>query len=346
MDEGRKEWTDGWILFCFFLIYIYIFHRYISTVTKSQKIVLKEGLLFARDPVLKYQQRMEQIPTLEESSSSILPIPYPTHFQSTLQRLLDGSIIFPVDRNEIGSHQNKAVFVRGCSFPDYAEVEIWPNDKDSGLRFGFPVLSKDFSVVMKNQDDTSRNPNIGEINEKKKKNGERMDMSVSEDISKLEGERDMNTVNTNAPINNSINPFVLQVESLSHLRQEIVMEKKTAILFVSAPYCRTCRSITPSFNRMARIFKEDKDSDLVFAKASTAGKYGKQITSILGIDSVPSFVLFHKGERYGEPFGISKLPSEMMDRIIQRLEEGDEWDPSIVVSKNDKESQKQRTSLR
>ena len=31
-------------------------------------------------------------------------------------------------RNENGSHQNKKVFVMGCLFPDYGEIEIWPAD--------------------------------------------------------------------------------------------------------------------------------------------------------------------------------------------------------------------------
>ena len=39
-------------------------------------------------------------------------------------------MIYPSDRNEDGLHQNKIVFMRGCSFPDYAEIEIWPADEE------------------------------------------------------------------------------------------------------------------------------------------------------------------------------------------------------------------------
>jgi thioredoxin-like negative regulator of GroEL len=94
---------------------------------------------------------------------------------------------------------------------------------------------------------------------------------------------------------------------------------------------------------LARISKEENNSDLVFAKASTAGKQGKQITSILQIQSVPTFVLFREGERYGEPFGLSKLPSQLFDTVIHRLENGEEWDPSVI--KQDSDNQKQRTQL-
>ena len=34
------------------------------------------------------------------------------------------------------------VFVRGCSFPDYAEIEIWPADSTDGavVHYGFPAI--------------------------------------------------------------------------------------------------------------------------------------------------------------------------------------------------------------
>ena len=47
-----------------------------------------------------------------------------------------------MDRNELGSHANKDIFVRGCSFPDYGEIEIWPQDTTDGasVRYGKFVL--------------------------------------------------------------------------------------------------------------------------------------------------------------------------------------------------------------
>merc|ERR1712154_334262 len=99
-------------------------------------------------------------------------------------------------------------------------------------------------------------------------------------------------------------------------------EKKNAVLFVSAPYCKLCRNINPSYTRMARISKEEKESDTQFAKASSAGKNGKQLTFTLKIDSVPTFVLFRNGAIYGEPFGVTKLPSKKLEKVIEYLETG------------------------
>lgn len=294
---------------------------------------MKEGLLFARDPVLKYQQETEKVSDLDERI--FMRLPYPPNYKSTIQRLLDAKILYPVDRNENGSHQTKKIFVRGCSFPDYAEVEIWPNDSDSSIRFGFPKRMKDFTPKTKKSLNLTKQSE-GKISQTDSK-------QVEVDNNELRSDTENQEKTDYARERSQANPFVLEVESLSHIRQEIVTEKKTAVLFVSAPYCRTCRNINPQFNRLARISKEERNSDLVFAKASTAGKQGKQITSILRINSVPTFVLFRDGERYGEPFGISKLPSQLFDTIIHRLETGKDWDPSIIV--NDKDPQKQRTQL-
>ena len=58
----------------------------------------------------------------------------------------------------------------------------------------------------------------------------------------------------------------------------------------------------------------------------------KQLIFTLQIDSVPTFVLFRNEERYRESIGIatSKLPSVKLNRIIEDLIEGREWDPSIL----------------
>ena len=130
------------------------------------------------------------------------------------------------------------------------------------------------------------------------------------------------------------NPFVIEIESLGDITDEIRNTKKDAILFVSAPYCRLCRSIGPQYNRMARLSKEELNSDLQFAKATTGtNKAMKQLTFTLKIDSVPTFVLFRKGERYGEPLNVGKLPSVKLNRAIEGLKTGKDWDPEILEIK-------------
>lgn len=303
--------------------------RYISTLTRSQEIVLKEGILFAREPVLRYQKDIEKVNEIfgstvekklnieektteneeiddddnddeEQEQERYMRLPVPMHYGQMIQKLLNSKVIFPTDRNENGSHKNKDVFVRGCSFPDYAEIEIWPADSTDGatVRYGFPAIAE---LTLESKLDKM----MGSAKKSSAKKRTR-EKRVQE------------------------NPFVLEVESLLDVKEDIVNQKKDAVLFVSAPYCKLCRSINPQFTRMARISKEEKQSDLLFAKASSAGKEGKQLTFTLNIDSVPTFILFKKGQRYGEPFGVVKLPSKKLDTAIEYLLNDKEWDSSII----------------
>lgn len=293
-------------------------------MTKSQEIVLEEGILFAREPVLKYQKDIEKVDEIfgkvektkdldqqkkqeeqdmeMEQEERYTRLPVPMQYGKMIQKLLDSKVIFPTDRNENGSHKNKDVFVRGCSFPDYAEIEIWPADSTDGatVRYGFPAIGE---LTLETKLDKMMGSAKKKSSTKKKRAKEKR---VQE------------------------NPFVLEIDSLEDVKEEIVNCKKDAVLFVSAPYCKLCRSINPLFTRMARISKEEKQSDLLFAKASSAGKEGKQLTFTLNIDSVPTFVLFKKGQRYGEPFGVVKLPSKKLDTAIDYLLNDKEWESSII----------------
>ena len=276
--------------------------RYISTLTKSQRIVLKEGILFAREPVLKYQKEVEQT---DISSNELLRFPAPSNYGPVLEKLMESNIFFPTDRNENGSHEQKSSFVRGCSFPDYAEGEIWPSDliDDAAVRYGFP--------------------GIGEL-------------TLEAKVEKLMGNDVSKTIVKEKK--KQKNPFVMELDSLGDLREEIVEKKKNAVLFVSAPYCKLCRVINPVYTRMARISIEEENNDLSFAKASSAGKTGKQMTAVLGIESVPTFLLFKAGEQYGEPFGATKLPSAVLDTAIDNLLNDKDWD-STLMNKDELEGQ-------
>jgi Thioredoxin. len=294
-------------------------------LTKSQEIVLEEGILFAREPVLKYQKDIEKVDEIfgkvekikesdlskeqedddmeMEQEERYTRLPVPMQYGKMIQKLLDSKVIFPTDRNENGSHKNKDVFVRGCSFPDYAEIEIWPADSTDGatVRYGFPAIGE---LTLETKLDKMMGSARKKSSTNKKKRAK--EKRIQE------------------------NPFVLEIDSLEDVKEEIVNCKKDAVLFVSAPYCKLCRSINPLFTRMARISKEEKQSDLLFAKASSAGKEGKQLTFTLNIDSVPTFVLFKKGQRYGEPFGVVKLPSKKLDTAIDYLLNDKEWESSII----------------
>ena len=324
-------------------------YRYISTVTRSQRFVSEEGILFARDPVLKYQKTLENQKEFElltapaeseidddndddddddddnnndlqyPSNENYQLLPPPRDYSKTLNTLFQKKVIYPTDRNENGGHANKKLFVRGCSFPDYAELEIWPQDATEGaaVRFGFPSIKElTLEARMETMMGTFDNAQSKKSTSKSTASG---DDNASESIPKKKREMKQE------------NPFVINIESLGDITEEIRNKEKDAVIFVSAPYCRLCRSISPLYNRMARISKEELGSDLQFAKAVTStSKAMKQLTFTLQIDSVPTFVLFRKGERYGEPLGVGKLPSVKLNRAIESLKTGKDWDPEIA----------------
>lgn len=100
------------------------------------------------------------------------------------------------------------------------------------------------------------------------------------------------------------------------------------LLWLFPNFCPlTCffRQMDQLYTRMARISKEEKKSETLFLKASTAGKSGKQLTFTFGIDSVPTFLIFKNGKKYGKPFGVVKLPSKKLDAVIDCLENDEEF---------------------
>jgi len=306
--------------------------RYISTMTKSQQFVLKEGILFAREPVLDYQKKVEKDKELiamvgsssykgdtNDNGSNYQMLPPPRNYGNTLDALFKKRIIYPTDKNENGGHGNKKVFVRGCSFPDYTEIKVWPQDSTDGaaVRFGFPGIQE---LTLEARMDTMMGA-FDKNRQKQSPNGS----GVATDTNSADQNK--------APKKKKKqqNPFIIEIESLSDITEEIRNTKKDAVLFVSAPYCRLCRAIGPLYNRMARISNEELNSDVQFAKAVTGtSKAMKQLTFTLQIDSVPTFLLFREGERFGEPFGVTKLPSVKLNRAIECLKTGKEWDPEIM----------------
>jgi thiol-disulfide isomerase/thioredoxin len=123
-------------------------------------------------------------------------------------------------------------------------------------------------------------------------------------------------------------PHILAVYGPEGLEEDVRKEELDCILFLSAPFCRTCRKLQGPYSRLARLNAEDEESEVVFAKAEIVGTFGKALGKELAVDSVPAFVLFRQGERFGKVLSISKLPNPQLDMALQFLKDSQEWDDS------------------
>lgn len=218
---------------------------------------------------------------------------------------------------------------------DYWESSTWPRDIESNARYGFP--STTLSIWMEETQEEEE----GEI--------------VMRDTSPI---LNMLREQKNAPIRDKIprtkkpqseafaaakerqeqNPHnILQFQGVKGLKDYIVDAEINGCVFLSAPFCRTCRYLRPQYQRLSRLQKGKRD--IVFCQADATGEIGKELGRYLGVDAVPSFILFRKGEIYGFPLSVTRFPSRVLDRALQFLESGRDWDSEAIRgSEEDDES--------
>lgn len=268
--------------------------RYISTITRSQRYVLEKGLMFARDPVLKYQNEIEKEVELSKYSSLRSPKDFGS---TTLQKVFDAGITYKVDRNENGPHVNKEAFVRGWALSDLAELKTWPRATPK-VRFGFPVPEDIRASIAANF-------------------SENVESSIQNSEKHGKGRKN--------PVQKSFGPYVDIINDVKSLNEDVVSVDADAIVFISASYCKTCKTILPSYQRMARIFKEEKGSHLKFFITDIATREGKQLGKVLGVESVPSFFIFKDGEQYGPPMKVKRIPSKDLESTVENLLQGKEY---------------------
>jgi len=271
--------------------------RYISTMSKSQKIVLEDGILFGRTTAEKHTQQAEL--SNKNSMRSIVP---PKQFGAlTLQKLLDGGVIF--------KNKKKSAWIQSWSLKDFWEYTSWPRDSTAGanVRYGLPIV-EELDVVVD-------------------ENGAPRSSSKKEEMISAPSKRIPGA--TPAPPKDEFegqkNPYILGIEGLDELENVILSQEKDCILFLSASYCRQCKYLKPQYTRLAREMSEGK-SDVLIAQVDAGRGKGKLLGNFLNVDAVPAFVLFRQGKVYGDTLSISRLPSKKMNLAIDLLSSGQVWD--------------------
>jgi len=264
--------------------------RYISTMSKSQKIILDEGIMFGPTKADKHTKQVEL--SLTNNVQSIIP---PKQFGPlTLQKLLDGGVIF--------KNKKKNAWIQGWSLKDFWEYTAWPRDSSGGanVRFGLPIV-EELDILSGGDSDKEE--------------------MISSPLEPIKG----SPVPPKDEYEGQKNPYILAIEGLDELENVILSKEKDCILFLSTPYCRTCKYLTPQYTRLAREMFEG-ESDVLIAKTDAGRGKGKALGNFLNVDAVPAFVLFRRGKVYGDTLSISRLPSKKMNLAIDLLSSGQEWD--------------------
>lgn len=266
-------------------------NRYLSTRTRAQEIISDEGILFGPNKAKEYMRRMLERTDIPQFAP-------PKDLGATVERLLEQGIVF-----QYPDGNPKQTYIRGWDLKMYWEATTWPRDSAGGanIRFGFPV-----------PDDLDGVEERFMINEPPARQAP---VLVVEDPSETE-EADQEA-----------RSFLVDVVGVSGLQSKIIDPEVDCLLFLSAPYCRTCRFISPQYLRMARM---GQGSGVVFAKANATGNLGKDLGRALDVDSVPTFLLFRKGKRFGKPLSISRLPSKKLQLAVEMLREGVPWDDAKI----------------
>jgi len=323
-------------------------NRYVSTVTNSQNMVGKEGIFGGPrrvdDYVKKFSQSASSSFVLENPEYQMI-LPW-SNLGKTVETILESRIVFP---SKVRQKLYKAsMTIRGWSLPDFWEQSTWPKDSSGSgqTRFGMPVIADP------DDDDDDDALAYGSV-----RPGRAVTTPGGRRFSAYEQEEEEEEWKSLPPPKpKQDNPFIQQVAGVHGIQTEIMDTQLDCILFLSAKFCKTCQQINPQYTRMARMSQEDgssrpSDDDnaddddrtninpgIVYAKVETSGRWGKEVGRYLGVDAVPNFVLFRKGKRFGSPLSVSKLPSKKIDKAIQLLLSGSEWDPSILRTEDEKKA--------
>lgn len=293
-------------------------YNYVSTLTHSQNIIVEEGLIGGPRKADDYCEKVGNLAFITKSSVSQSVIP-PRYIGSALETLMKNGVLFTEGQRSKACSENSDA-VRGWSLSDFWEQVSWPRDSSGTgtTRFGLPVR-EDSEIGDEDEYMIS-----GALDEDLKSN-RRVNRDDYDDNSSSSAPSSSNA--ENRVIEN--NPFVLNVMDIDGFESEIVDTKKNCIMFMSAKFCKTCKTINPAYNRMARM-KQENDSTIncVFAKAETSGASGKALAKRLSVRAVPSFVFVREGKILGSTY-VSKLPSPKVDKAMQLLASGADWDYSL-----------------
>jgi len=178
----------------------------------------------------------------------------------------------------------------GSIFPgsDPLEAFSWPKDSESGYRYGFPSKESRFDFT----GDAYLEAKIKKMKESRQSSSEELLEELLQETTDMGKSR------------------VVEVRKMEELGRSLkVNEGRPALLFLSSKACRACKYLTPHFARFS-----DGNEDVLFLHVST--DESSEIPQTLGVNSVPTFIVFKDMQKMSEHH-ISR--KEALERIIESL---------------------------
>ena len=294
-------------------------------MTEAQSIVNQEGVFFGPGKVKNHFQDIQK--SLGDQPSIFQSIVPPSSFGQTVETLLEKGILYRNSKDFLseGNKKPNPLVLRSWSLKDFMEVSMWPRDSTGGgsrmVRFGLPVVEEDPTDL--EEDD------------------EFVMVSAPQFISRDDWDKDIAKEAKERDDIDARNPYVKRIVGAQGLHENIVKDKRNCVLFMSAAFCRTCKTLNPKFTYFARQSMENTSDDdekggILFAKADATGDVGKDLGRLLKVDAVPAFQLFRNGRQFGPPLSISKMPSKTLNAAIALLESGLEWDSAAIKQAEEK----------
>ena len=287
---------------------------YISTCTHAQELMAKEGVLWGPGKVKHYHSQLL-------SSTTTTMVAPPPHIGATVQTLLQAGLVWTAQNSaKQRQEQPSTPQVRSWDLARYMETTLWPSDNrgTATTRYGFPVPgTTSFDDNDEDEDDDE------EMILEPPLTAGRISTTTSDN------DRTSSTSGTTIV---SKSPYIRRMDTVREL-QRIEEEQLDCVLFLSAKFCRACKKVQLPYNTMARrrhnqeASSQDDDNNktsLVFCQAEASGHAGKLVGRALGIDAVPTFVLYRQGQRYGDPLSITRLPSSQLEQALEALLDGSE----------------------